>query len=59
MGEQPLRLNSRIVNTEDNQLKVVTELRGELTIYGCISSTIKKQNGYKGTLFDNIVAWNS
>ena len=38
---------------------MATELQEEVTIYGCISSTIKLQNGYKGTSFDNIVTRHS
>ena len=38
---------------------MATELLKEVTIYGFISSTIKLQNGYKRTLFDNLVTWHS
>ena len=38
---------------------MATELQKEVTIYGCISSTTKLQNGYKRTLFDNLVTGHS
>ena len=38
---------------------MATEPQEEVTIYGCISSSIKLQNGSRGTLFDNIVTRHS